>query len=95
MTDAQRTYASETLSLTQELIMEVLAARYRLGERIWPFPATAIRALNTLEGLGLIGHKSGVVERTRNAWLTDYGKASVLSDSYLPPSASPNTDLKA
>lgn len=76
---------TDDLPLTQELIMEVLAARYRLGENLWPFPTKVKRSLDALESLGLIGHKSGVVERTRNAWLTDLGKASVLSPTYTTP----------
>lgn len=75
----------DALPLTQGLVMEVLAARDRLGERMWPFPNSAKRALDALEALGLVGHKDGVVERTRNAWLTEQGRASVQDPSYVPP----------
>lgn len=75
----------DTLPLTQQLIMEVLGARHRLGEKVWPFPTSAKRSLDSLEKLGLIGHKSGVVEKTRNVWLTDEGREAVLDSSYVPP----------
>ena len=81
------TVDTDNLPLTQELVMEVLAARYRLGEQIWPFSRTARLALAALEDLGLVGYKSGIVERTYNAWLTDEGKTAVLSPTYVPPLA--------
>lgn len=81
---AEEPIDTSALPLSQELIMEVLGARYRLGEHMWPFPNRAKRALDALASLGLLNHKSGIVERTRNAWLTDLGRASVLSADYVP-----------
>ena len=77
----------DALPLTQHLVMEVLAGRYRTGEQIWTFTSRAKTALDALERLGLVGHKSGIVERTRLAWLTPKGRAAVLSDTYEPPFA--------
>lgn len=76
---------SVELPLTQDLVMEVLAARHRLGERMWPFSTKAGPALKALEDRGLIGYKSGIVERTYNVWLTDAGKNEYLDASYIPP----------
>jgi hypothetical protein len=73
---------------TQELVLEVLAARYRLGEHGWTFARRpAIRtALQCLADDGLIGYKAGVVQGTFLAWLTDSGRKETLSASYHPPS---------
>lgn len=73
---------------TQELVLEVLAARHRLGECIWTFsrrPAITV-ALDQLAELGLVGYDSGVVERTWKAWLTDAGRNVAMSSTYQPPS---------
>lgn len=39
---------------TQHLVMEVLAARHRLGEAFWPFPQNCINAIKALEEIGLV-----------------------------------------
>lgn len=72
---------------TEELIMEVLAARYRLGEHFWTFSRkTAItKAAKSLEDKGLIFLMNGQVERTFRAGLTETGKAEVISKNYLSP----------
>ena len=73
------------LAPTQDLIMEVLAARHRLGERMWPFSTRVRPALEALARAGLIGYKSGVVERTCNAWLTEAGKREFVRADYVAP----------
>lgn len=75
----------DDLPPTEYLILEVLAARWRVGERVWTFPTRVNRALDSLAGKGLVGWKSGVVERTSLAWLTDGGRAEMLSDTYETP----------
>lgn len=75
----------EDLPPTQYLMMEVLAARYRLGENYWTFPSSHRRIADELERKGLVYQKSGRVERTILVWLTDAGKAGVLSPNYQPP----------
>lgn len=70
---------------TQYLMMEVLAARYRLGENYWTFPSSHRRIADELESKGLVYQKSGRVERTILVWLTDAGKAGVLSPNYQVP----------
>ncbi|WP_088319873.1 hypothetical protein [Kineosporia sp. R_H_3] len=75
-----------TLTPTQNLVMEVLAARWREGWSVWTFEARHRRTLEQLAALGLVHEKSGVVEKTWLGWLTDEGKAAVLSPTYQPPS---------
>jgi hypothetical protein len=76
---------TDTLPLTQQLVMEVMAARYRLGENIWPFDRRAKNALAALSQAGYIGFKSGIVDHTFNVWLTDEGKAACMSATYKMP----------
>lgn len=72
---------------TQELVLELLASRHRLGEQIWTLArnATVTSALVWLEKAGLVGYKHGVVENSYLAWLTDLGKERELSPTYVPP----------
>lgn len=75
------------LTPTESLVLEVLAARHRLGEHLWTFtdrPAIT-RAINKLVGRGLVGSKGGVVDHTVRAWLTEDGRAAAMSDDYVPP----------
>ena len=77
----------DTLPPVQYLIMETLAARYRLGEADWTFPTHAVTRtrLNALSAKGLIGWKYGVDPHSVLAWLTDTGRAAVLRPTYVPP----------
>lgn len=70
---------------TQELILEVLAARVRLGETLWTFSSRHGRALRSLQALGYVTLMHGTVERTVRASLTVKGRAEALSDRYVPP----------
>lgn len=79
MTDVDR------LPPTQYLILEILAARYRLGEEIWPFPTTVAGALSKLEHAGLIQRMSGTTPKTIRALFTEAGKQVALSESYKAP----------
>jgi len=75
----------DALPITQLLILEVLGARSRLGEALWTFPSRCRPALRALESAGLAEWKGGVVDNTVRAWLTDLGRAGVLSSTYTPP----------
>jgi hypothetical protein len=75
----------DRLPLTQYLVLEVLAARHRLGEHGWTFPATARPAVDALTRLGLVAGKAGFLPKTLLVWLTDAGRAAVLSADYVPP----------
>lgn len=86
----------DRLPPVQYLILEVLAARYRLGEVVWPFSAHLRAALRALEQLGLISVQGGNVPQTMRASLTESGKLAVLSASYplLVTSAAPAPDAE-
>lgn len=75
----------DTLPPTRYLILEVLAARHRLGEQLWTFPANIRPALGALADAGLVGWKGGITHGTVRAWLTDTGRTAVLDGSYTPP----------
>lgn len=75
----------DNLPPTQTLILEILAARYRLGEHTWSFPSSLNAAGTALAKLGLIAWVSHSEPRTRRAWLTDAGKAAVLLNDYTVP----------
>ncbi len=70
---------------TQELMMCVLAARYRLGETLWTFRSDMAQTARKLQQAGLVQWKSGVVENTIQVWMTSKGRAEYLSPTYVPP----------
>ncbi|GIE46382.1 MarR family transcriptional regulator [Actinoplanes lobatus] len=70
---------------TQYLVMEVLAARYRLGEQAWTFPSTLRPVMQALAEKQLIGWKSGTAPASILAWLTDAGRKHSLMPGYVPP----------
>jgi hypothetical protein len=78
---------ADDLTPTEYLVMEVLAARVRLGESHWTFPTRIRPALRSLEAKKLIGWKSGVVGNTCRAWLTLDGEHMFLSMTYVAPAS--------
>jgi len=86
---AQRRFDVDALPPTQFLVLEVLGARHRLGENLWPFRSTLAPALRRLEQLGLVWMMHGSVENTVRAGLTETGKDAVLSCEYTPPASRP------
>lgn len=72
----------EELPPTEYLVMEVLAARFRLGEQQWPFPSRIKPALRSLETKGLIRFKDGIIEGSQSARLTPEGKDIFLFEEY-------------
>lgn len=78
-----------TLPPTQVLVLEVLAARHRLGERLWTFPSHLQRQISALDRLGLVWQASGVVEHTVRASLTDAGVEKMLHGPYVSPAHKP------
>lgn len=68
----------DSLRPTQQLVLDVLAARHRLGEQVWTFPSAVNPALRALEKLGLVTLLSGIVEKSTRARLTDAGRHLVL-----------------
>lgn len=75
------------LTPTEELIMEVLAARTRTGETLWTFTSrpAVVASAKRLQDRGWLWMKNGVVEHSFQAGLTDEGKAACLDPGYLTP----------
>lgn len=73
------------LTPTQELMGEVLAARYRLGETLWTFGIRHLQTARALSDAGIATVMHGVVERTFRASLTEAGRRRFLSETYNPP----------
>lgn len=74
--------------------MEVLAARYRLGETLWPFTTNAgiWVAAKKLVKRGWIWTENGQVERTFRAGLTEEGKRVwEMNKPYNPPLPLPSS----
>lgn len=87
----------DSLPPTEYLILEVLAARHRLGEQLWTFPnqPRLVAAAHMLARRGLIGVKSGVAPASIQAWLTEGGRSATLSDSYEAPILSEVARIRA
>jgi hypothetical protein len=73
------------LTPTQDLLLGVLAARYRCGELLWTFESRHKKTIRELAQLGLVMEASGVTENTVRAALTDAGRAIYLIDTYEIP----------
>jgi hypothetical protein len=80
---------------TQELILEVLAARHRLGEHLWTFDSRTRAAAEVLAKAGLIRVLDGSVEHTYRARLTEAGRAQQLIDDYESPPTRKVRELEA
>lgn len=70
---------------SEELMLEVLAARYRLGEVCWTFGSNHSRTAKRLETAGLVFWKFGIVEKTIRVWLTEDGKKAAMDPAYKRP----------
>lgn len=79
--------AYEDLPPTQALVLEVLAARFRLGEPAWTFGTRNLPALKALEARGLVEWKHWTLPHTCLAWLTGEGRKTTLSPAYKGPQA--------
>lgn len=53
---------------TENLMLEALAARRRLGERMWPFERRHRHVAERLAKRGAVGWKSGIVQDTILVW---------------------------
>jgi hypothetical protein len=59
---------------TEWLVMEVLAARWRLGETTWHFPDMCKRTLKCLAERDWIAYKAATIEGYQQAWLRADGR---------------------
>lgn len=73
------------LTPTEDLCMEVLTARHRLGENIWTFDSRHKPALKKLESRGLVNVIHGMVERSIRASLTEAGIKEYMDENYVAP----------
>lgn len=89
VTDQARRDEFEGLTPMQQLVLEVLGARLRLGHEVWTFTRSdaLTKALRALAAAGYLGWKSGVVQGTALVWLTDAGRWLILDPQYVPPIA--------
>lgn len=73
------------LTPSEELVLEVLASRYRLGHNEWPFSSKHRKVLNSLQSKNYIYVESGKVQNTYDVSLTAKGKEATVSETYTPP----------
>lgn len=78
---------NKPLTPTQDLLMEVLFARTRLGHTLWTFDRNraTTKAANELQALGYISVMHGVVENTFRAELTEHAIKEFMSNIYVAP----------
>ncbi len=77
--------AYDDLPPTQQLILEVLAARHRLSEPHWPIDSKNLAQLNSLQGRGLVTHDAAPTPGDRRTRLTPAGERMMLDDGYVAP----------
>jgi DNA-binding MarR family transcriptional regulator len=70
---------------TEELALEALMARHRLGHTLWTFDSSVSKALLRLADKGYVTVMHGVTENTVRARLTSLGEAEFLSENYKAP----------
>lgn len=75
------------LTPMEDLMLENLVARVRLGESFWHFPNTShySRAANGLVDKGLVTREHGQVPSSFRLYLTEEGKREGMDPSYTPP----------
>lgn len=79
------TEEAAVLPPVQALIMEVLAARERLGEPFWPFSKRMRSALRALDTAGLVSWEADISPGSYRAWLTPAGREFAMRSGYEPP----------
>ena len=73
-----------SLTPTQELVLDVLAARHRLGEQEWPFDTRHRKAIEGLAATGQVTTRRGNVENTILVSLTDVAVTELMDSDYYP-----------
>ena len=79
---------------TEDLVLEVLIARWRLGELLWTFDSQASPAIEKLADKGWVTSMHGITENTVRATLTSKAVAKWLVYDYIPPIARGNEKLE-
>lgn len=74
------------LTGAEELFVEVLIARHRLGEEVWTFSIRELNVARRLKKKGYIETKAGITQGNFRAWLTDEARKVLVEDiNYIPP----------
>lgn len=84
-----------SLPPTQYLLLDVLQARYRMGESHWTFPTSLERHARKLEDLGVVWLRSGPAPGAFEVWLTDAGRELLLSQPWTSPMSAPVDRVRA
>lgn len=74
----------ERLTPTEELVLDVLAARHRTGEHLWTLDSRVAPAVRRLEAAGLVTSMHGATQNTIRASLTAAGRGAWLSATWVP-----------
>ncbi len=82
---AEATVDIDTLPPTQYLILDVLAARRRLGEQFWTFPDRLKPAVQARERAGLVWARSGPAPNAFQVWPTAAFQALMDASEYRTP----------
>jgi hypothetical protein len=77
----------DALPPTQFLLLEVLAARTRLGEHLWTFPTSVLHAARRLQDHGLVEVFGAPEPKTFRARLSDAGRERTMDGGYALPDA--------
>lgn len=85
MKNKKLNYSSYNFTPTEELILEILTARYRLGEKSWTFKNNVNKSLTKLETKQLVDWKTAGDGKSSLVFFTPLGKALMLSTKYYNP----------
>ncbi len=70
---------------TEDLLLELLAARHRCGEQVWTLDSRHRRTAERLEARDLVVLMHGLTEHTFRAALSGEGRAVYMIADYVPP----------
>lgn len=86
---------TDALPAAQYLILDVLAARHRLGDRVWSFPRKFKPILNRLQAAGLVEWRRSSHPDVLQAWLTPAGRDECYLGKHpeTPVGPQPEPDL--
>jgi hypothetical protein len=74
---------SDDLPPLQYAVLELLAARYRLGHQTWTVHTKLGATLRILERKGLISYEHGVTPHTYRVSLTELGREASMAKGYV------------
>ena len=85
VTTAEDVPEIELLTPSEDLVLEVLAARYRLGEVVWTFELRHRSAINRLINRSLVETHDSLIPKTIRVSLTATGKLGIFHKDYTAP----------